>query len=137
VSYAIITTANARLDVQEAISWENKRSEGLAIRFLENLEEKLTHSCPNSLHICHSLRKCKVRPNRRFSLLDSLHNRRLASVGHYSARFTYFPETNLVMFNRFLLTQSARPYVMPKYFCQIYLNYCKVYFTFGKSNFTA
>lgn len=41
MSYLIITTANARLDVQEAISWENKRSEGLALRFLADLEEKL------------------------------------------------------------------------------------------------
>lgn len=41
MSYSIITTANARLDVQEAISWENRRSEGLAVRFLENLEKKL------------------------------------------------------------------------------------------------
>ena len=39
--YAIITTTNARLDIQDAIDWENKRNAGLGKRFLEELEQKL------------------------------------------------------------------------------------------------
>lgn len=39
--YAIITTTNARRDVQDAIEWENKRKPGLAKRFLEDVDQKL------------------------------------------------------------------------------------------------
>jgi len=41
VVYTIVTTANARLDVQEAIDWGNRRHRDLALRFLSDLEEKL------------------------------------------------------------------------------------------------
>jgi plasmid stabilization system protein ParE len=39
--YAIITTTNARRDIQDAIGWENMRKPGLAKRFLKDLEQKL------------------------------------------------------------------------------------------------
>jgi len=41
VAYSIITTANARKDVQEAIKWENKRKAGLAVRLLADIDVKL------------------------------------------------------------------------------------------------
>jgi hypothetical protein len=40
MSYTIITTTNARRDVQDAIEWENYRKSGLARRFLHNLNQK-------------------------------------------------------------------------------------------------
>jgi plasmid stabilization system protein ParE len=39
--YTIITTTNARRDIQEAMDWENMRKQGLAKRFLSDLEQKL------------------------------------------------------------------------------------------------
>jgi plasmid stabilization system protein ParE len=39
--YTIITTSNARRDIQIAIDWENMRKRGLAKRFFEDLEQKL------------------------------------------------------------------------------------------------
>lgn len=33
--YSIITTSNARLDIQQAIDWENNKLEGLGENFLE------------------------------------------------------------------------------------------------------
>ncbi len=39
--YQIITTTNARLDIQEAITWENDRQLGLGERFFEVLDKKL------------------------------------------------------------------------------------------------
>lgn len=39
--YTIITTTNARLDIQNAIDWENERSSGLGKRFFEELEQKI------------------------------------------------------------------------------------------------
>ena len=39
--YNIITTTNARRDVQDAIDWENKRKPGLSNYFLQDLEQKL------------------------------------------------------------------------------------------------
>jgi plasmid stabilization system protein ParE len=39
--YTIITTTNARRDIQDAIDWENMRQPGLAKRFLIDLEQKL------------------------------------------------------------------------------------------------
>jgi len=41
VAYLIVTTANARKDVQKAIKWENKRKAGLATRLLADIEVKL------------------------------------------------------------------------------------------------
>jgi plasmid stabilization system protein ParE len=40
--YTIITTTNARRDIQDAIDWENMRQPGLAKRFLNDLEQKLS-----------------------------------------------------------------------------------------------
>jgi plasmid stabilization system protein ParE len=40
--YTIITTANSRADVQDAIDWENSREAGLANQFLKDLEQKLS-----------------------------------------------------------------------------------------------
>ena len=39
--YAIITTTNARRDIQDAINWEDLRKPGLAERFLVDLDQKL------------------------------------------------------------------------------------------------
>jgi plasmid stabilization system protein ParE len=39
--FAIITTTNARKDIQQAIDWENTRSLNLGERFLEYLNQKL------------------------------------------------------------------------------------------------
>lgn len=39
--YKIITTSNARKDIQEAIDWENNRQVGLGERFFEVLDKKL------------------------------------------------------------------------------------------------
>ena len=41
MKYLIVTTANARRDVQDAIDWENMRKPGLATRFLADLDGKL------------------------------------------------------------------------------------------------
>ena len=38
--FSIVTTFNARRDIQQAIDWENARSHGLGERFLEYLELK-------------------------------------------------------------------------------------------------
>jgi plasmid stabilization system protein ParE len=38
--FGIITTTNARRDIQQAIDWENERSELLGDRFLEYLDKK-------------------------------------------------------------------------------------------------
>lgn len=40
--YLIVTTTNARRDVQQAIDWENKRKPGLAKRFLADLDQILS-----------------------------------------------------------------------------------------------
>jgi len=40
--FAIITTTNARRDIQHAIDWENERSPGLGERFLDYLHLKFT-----------------------------------------------------------------------------------------------
>ncbi len=40
--YTIVTTTNSRRDIQDAIDWENQRKQGLAIRFLEELDQKLS-----------------------------------------------------------------------------------------------
>ena len=40
--YTLVTTTNSRRDIQEAIDWENHRKTGLAIRFLEELDQKLS-----------------------------------------------------------------------------------------------
>lgn len=42
MSYTLVVTFNARRDIQDAIDWENMRSEGLASRFLHYLEQKLS-----------------------------------------------------------------------------------------------
>lgn len=39
--YKIITTTNARIDIQHAINWENNRQLGLGERFFEILDKKL------------------------------------------------------------------------------------------------
>lgn len=39
--YIVVTTTNARLDIKDAIEWEDKRSPGLAKRFLADLDSKL------------------------------------------------------------------------------------------------
>lgn len=39
--YKIITTTNARIDIQDAINWENNRQLGLGERFFEILDKKL------------------------------------------------------------------------------------------------
>ena len=39
--FAIITTTNARRDIQQALDWENSRNEHLGERFLEYLHLKL------------------------------------------------------------------------------------------------
>jgi plasmid stabilization system protein ParE len=39
--YTVITTTNARRDIQHAIDWEDKRKPGLAKRFLKDLDHKL------------------------------------------------------------------------------------------------
>ena len=39
--FTIITTTNARRDIQQAIDWENMRKSGLAAYFLDNLQKKL------------------------------------------------------------------------------------------------
>ncbi len=57
--YAIFTTTNARLDIQDAIDWENKRKPGLAKRFLEDLEQKLS-AVVDAPYIC-SIRYENVR----------------------------------------------------------------------------
>ncbi len=41
--YKIITTTNARTDIQEAINWENNRQSGLRERFFEVLDKKLSN----------------------------------------------------------------------------------------------
>ena len=41
MSFIIITTTNARRDIQQAIDWENLRKQGLAIYFLDDLDKKL------------------------------------------------------------------------------------------------
>lgn len=40
--YKIITTTNAREDIQAAIKWENNKLIGLGVRFLNELENKFT-----------------------------------------------------------------------------------------------
>ena len=40
--FAVITTTNARRDIQTAIDWENSRSPNLGTRFLEYLHLKFT-----------------------------------------------------------------------------------------------
>ncbi len=42
MSFVLVTTANARRDIQEAIDWENRRQLGLGKRFLIDLDEKLS-----------------------------------------------------------------------------------------------
>jgi plasmid stabilization system protein ParE len=39
--FSVITTTNARRDIQQAIDWENNRSPNLGERFAEYLEQKL------------------------------------------------------------------------------------------------
>lgn len=39
--YKIILTENARLDIQEAIDWENSRATGLGAYFFRCLQEKI------------------------------------------------------------------------------------------------
>ena len=39
--YTIITSSNARKDIQQAIDWENIRSQNLGERFFEYLSQKL------------------------------------------------------------------------------------------------
>ena len=39
--FLIVTTTNARRDIQQAIDWENQRSPNLGTRFLEQLQLKL------------------------------------------------------------------------------------------------
>jgi plasmid stabilization system protein ParE len=38
--FAIVTTSNARIDIQQAIDWENERATGLGGRFLKYLSAK-------------------------------------------------------------------------------------------------
>ena len=40
--FAVVTTTNARRDIQQAIDWENSRSRNLGERFLEYLHLKFT-----------------------------------------------------------------------------------------------
>ncbi len=42
MAFAVITTTNARRDIQQAIDWENSRSPNLGARFLEFLHLKFT-----------------------------------------------------------------------------------------------
>jgi toxin ParE1/3/4 len=42
MAFAIVTTKNARKDIQDAIDWENSRSSGLGVRFFHQLQNKLT-----------------------------------------------------------------------------------------------
>jgi hypothetical protein len=42
MAYTIITTTNARRDIQQAIDWENMRKPGLGEYFLSDFEAKLT-----------------------------------------------------------------------------------------------
>ena len=39
--YTVVTSTNARRDIQQAIDWENMRKPGLANYFLDDLEKKL------------------------------------------------------------------------------------------------
>ncbi|MBC7398457.1 MAG: type II toxin-antitoxin system RelE/ParE family toxin [Mucilaginibacter sp.] len=39
--YDIITTTNARLDIQDAIDWEDKRNAGLGKRLFTELDQKI------------------------------------------------------------------------------------------------
>ncbi len=39
--YSVITTTNARRDIQQAIDWEDERSSGLGKRFLDDLNQRL------------------------------------------------------------------------------------------------
>jgi plasmid stabilization system protein ParE len=41
VLYQVVTTANARRDIQDAIDWENNRDPKLGKRFLAEIEQKL------------------------------------------------------------------------------------------------
>ena len=41
MAYKIITTTNARVDIQKAINWENNRQAGLGERFFEVFDKKL------------------------------------------------------------------------------------------------
>lgn len=41
MKFSVITTKNARRDIQQAIDWENERSVGLGERFLDYLKEKV------------------------------------------------------------------------------------------------
>ena len=38
--YSVITTTNARRDIQQAIDWEDERSSGLGKRFLDDLTQR-------------------------------------------------------------------------------------------------
>ena len=40
MSFVLITSSNALIDIQEAIDWENKRQQGLGKRFLYYLEKR-------------------------------------------------------------------------------------------------
>ena len=40
--YQVITTGNARKDIQDAIDWENNRDNKLGKHFLAEIEQKLT-----------------------------------------------------------------------------------------------
>jgi hypothetical protein len=40
--FAVITTTNARKDIQQAIDWENSRNSNLGERFLEQLHLKIS-----------------------------------------------------------------------------------------------
>lgn len=41
MAYTIITTTNARRDIQQAIDWENERKPGLGEYFLTDFESRL------------------------------------------------------------------------------------------------
>ena len=41
--FKIITTTNARKDIEEAIAWENRKQPDLGLRFLNELDEKFDH----------------------------------------------------------------------------------------------
>lgn len=72
--YTIITTTNARLDIQDAVDWENKRNPGLGKRFFDELEQKL-FAITNAPYIG-SIRYENVRciVTLVFSYLNSLHH---------------------------------------------------------------
>lgn len=81
--FTIITTSNARRDIEDAIEWENKRKPGLARRFLEDLDKKLTSvSITPGLGSIRSLYYYKS-----VFIYHQLHCKRYPPANYYSSGF--------------------------------------------------